>query len=111
MSGQYGWLHCRCLGSTQHLKDKYGSGYVLEVKLTPEPTVAATDHKMAALHTFVKGHFLNVDISECFGDRVTYSIPQESVGSLANSFKILEEGWFLINPVNGKEIGVVANGL
>ena len=24
----------RCLGSTQHLKNKYGGGYVLEMKLT-----------------------------------------------------------------------------
>lgn len=26
-------MHCRCLGSTQHLKNLYGAGYTLEVKL------------------------------------------------------------------------------
>lgn len=31
-------LSCRCIGSIQHLKGKYGRGYSLEVKLREELT-------------------------------------------------------------------------
>lgn len=31
-------LYCRCIGSIQHLKGKYGRGYSLEVKLREELT-------------------------------------------------------------------------
>ncbi|GAU89748.1 hypothetical protein RvY_02259 [Ramazzottius varieornatus] len=32
-----GTMHC--IGSSQHLKDKYGSGYVLEIRLSVPPSV------------------------------------------------------------------------
>lgn len=32
------WFFCRCIGSIQHLKGKYGRGYSLEIKLREELT-------------------------------------------------------------------------
>ncbi|KAL7012162.1 hypothetical protein ACKWTF_014662 [Chironomus riparius] len=89
----------RCLGSTQHLKNLYGAGYNLEVKLK----------HLDALHTsssfdniqvqakkecknFVFEMFPNAKIEESFGDRIVCSIPQDNVSSLAQCFEKLEKG-------------------
>ena len=81
----------RCLGSTQHLKAKYGSGYVLEIKLD---TSIAGDlgARISGLHSHVLTLFSTADWVESFAERVTYNIPQKSVASLSSVFGSLEEG-------------------
>ena len=81
----------RCLGSTQHLKNKYGGGYMLEVKLRNNDVV---DNKWDELETEINSSFPDYELSESFADRRMYSIPQASVNSLANAFRDLERSKF-----------------
>lgn len=85
----------RCLGSTQHLKNLYGAGYTLEVKLaggdrTPTGERAPTVDRLAGLRAFVAELFPEAMLQESFADRVVFSVPQQSVPSLANCFSQLE---------------------
>ncbi|XP_038064464.1 ATP-binding cassette sub-family A member 10-like [Patiria miniata] len=92
-----------CLGTTQHLKGKYGRGYSLEVKLNPGPAYYSMDHTsgqavqlleglMAALDTRIKEVFPSAEVAEKFGERVVYKVPSEDVRSLSTVFASLEEG-------------------
>ena len=87
-------LLLRCLGSTQHLKSKYGSGYNLEVKLSPSRDASVSmDDMIARLQEFVEELFPGAVRAESFGGRVTYKIPKEGgVGSLSTIFASLEQG-------------------
>ncbi|XP_077979636.1 cholesterol transporter ABCA5-like [Glandiceps talaboti] len=88
----------RCVGSTQHLKDKYGGGYVLEVKLkvaagsddAAEETELA--EKVRVLQEFVMELFPPAQVMEKFNERILYKIPQDDVSSLAAVFSALEKG-------------------
>lgn len=84
----------RCLGSTQHLKNLYGAGYTLEMKLrggdsTPTSSSAA---RITKLKDFVSNLFQEAVLQESFADRLVFSVPQQSVSSLANCFLELERG-------------------
>jgi ATP-binding cassette subfamily A (ABC1) protein 5 len=76
----------RCLGSTQHLKNKYGGGYVLEIKRH----ASAAGFAWEALEAHIDAAFPDVDKAEAFADRRLYNIPQASVKSLADAFATLE---------------------
>ena len=77
----------RCLGSTQHLKSKFGSGYSLEIKLTQ-----GNDESLSKLEDFVKEVFPGAILSETFGGKSTYKVPKETVSRLSSIFQKLEEG-------------------
>ncbi|XP_013402813.1 ATP-binding cassette sub-family A member 5 isoform X2 [Lingula anatina] len=83
----------KCLGTTQHLKHTYGSGYVLEVKLKTEDgdTMEVMDEKREALKDFVINMFPTAEEAESFGERTVYKIPQTGVVSLSKTFSKLEE--------------------
>ena len=84
----------RCLGSTQHLKNKYGGGYMLEVKLKQRHEAEAatgSESEWEAVEAEVTSQFADTILSEAFADRRMYSIPQTSVSSLATAFSKLEE--------------------
>ncbi|CAK8683815.1 unnamed protein product [Clavelina lepadiformis] len=76
----------KCIGSTQHLKSKFGQGYILEIKLKKE-----LNKEDNSLHQFVTRIFENVPEPECFSHRYVYKIPQESVQSLSSVFSELEQ--------------------
>ncbi|XP_045466962.1 cholesterol transporter ABCA5-like [Harmonia axyridis] len=83
----------RCLGPTQHLKNLYGAGYTLEIKLrggdsTPTSTTGDKDNE---LRDFVSNLFQDANLLESFGDRLVFSVPQSSVPSLAKCFTSLEK--------------------
>ncbi|XP_044763088.1 ABC transporter A family member 1-like [Coccinella septempunctata] len=83
----------RCLGPTQHLKNLYGAGYTLEIKLkggdsTPTST---TGDKGNDLREFVANLFQDANLLESFADRLVFSVPQSSVPSLAKCFTSLEK--------------------
>ncbi|KAF5301097.1 hypothetical protein FQA39_LY10916 [Lamprigera yunnana] len=83
----------RCLGSTQHLKNLYGAGYTLEMKLKGgdrTPTSSSVD-RLKSLKQFVYGLFPSANLQESFIDRLVFSVPQQSVPSLANCFSQLEQ--------------------
>ncbi|XP_064639589.1 cholesterol transporter ABCA5-like isoform X2 [Lineus longissimus] len=80
----------KCIGSTQHLKLKYSSGYVLEIKLGEKDAVRLEQMKKS-LTEFVVGNFPHASVAETFGDRATYKIPDDDMKSLAQAFTVLEE--------------------
>lgn len=107
----------RCLGSTQHLKNLYGAGYTLEIKLKHydgswnstsleninlhipsdiTTTTTKTSHnqidRVQALRNFVVDLFPDACLEESFADRLVYSVPQHAVSSLAQCFSSLEKG-------------------
>ncbi len=83
-------LYCllthRCLGTTQHLKNRHGSGYILEVKVT-ESSSECLDH----FRNYVKDLLPLAVETECFGERLTFRIPQDGVGQLSRIFSSLEQ--------------------
>jgi len=81
----------RCLGTTQHLKTRFGNGYHLEVKLASMKEAVLT-REIDKLHEFIYFHFPSTYILEQFGPRVAYKISANEVTSLAKSFEILELG-------------------
>ncbi|CAH0549112.1 unnamed protein product [Brassicogethes aeneus] len=84
----------RCLGSTQHLKNLYGAGYTLEMKLRggdSTPTSTSGGDKVSELREFVANLFAESNLQEIFVDRLVFSVPQHSVTSLANCFLQLEK--------------------
>ena len=94
----------RCLGTGQHLKNRYGSGYLLELKLKSlnsetRGSAAETDveasrtERKEALKMFIQSLFSSAFIQESFEDRMIFGIAQDNISSLAETFKALEEGW------------------
>lgn len=84
-----------CLGPTQHLKNKFGSGYILEVKLKAgiaHETQDSVEQRMNTLEEYVFSMFPDAVIVERFGLRAQYKIPRNNVKSLALVFSSLEEG-------------------
>ncbi|XP_077973323.1 cholesterol transporter ABCA5-like isoform X3 [Styela clava] len=89
----------RCIGSTQHLKDKFGQGYILEIKLDHQLQEGEEDGEGGEhippesddLDIFVRGLFPSVEEPEKFGNRLTYKIKRDDVISLANVFSSMEE--------------------
>ncbi|KAJ8972472.1 hypothetical protein NQ317_016605 [Molorchus minor] len=83
----------RCLGSTQHLKNLYGAGYTLEMKLKGGDSTPTSDSgdRHIELRDFVIGLFPDATLQETFADRLVFSVPQQSVPSLANCFMQLEK--------------------
>ncbi|EAT44278.1 AAEL004331-PA [Aedes aegypti] len=81
----------RCLGSTQHLKNLYGAGYTLEIKLKHIESVNCIDNRSMALRNFVTDLFPSATLEESFADRLVYSVPQQAVSSLAECFSRLEK--------------------
>ena len=92
----------RCLGSTQHLKNKYGGGYMLEIKLRQQRGGGAeSDNAWEVVEAEVMSLFADTLLSEAFADRRMHSIPQTSVGSLATTFSKLESCEFRTGLIRG----------
>ena len=74
-----GKLHC--LGAVQHLKSKFGKGYLLEIK-------SSSNHAWG-VKEFIVEHFEGAVLSEEHQERVKYSLPKSSV-SLGEIFSKIE---------------------
>ena len=88
----YFWFY-RCLGSTQHLKNKYGSGYFLELQLPPCET-------QENINSIVIDKFPNATLTEQFGLRISYKVPNDNVQSLSKTFANLAQCKFSSDTVN-----------
>merc|ERR1719193_1273344 len=86
----------KCIGTSQHIKDKYGSGYQLEIKLKTAK-IATEDLETSAIKDFVA--FTNSifsddseapELKENFGGRLTFKVPRKCVKSLGSIFASLE---------------------
>uniref|UniRef100_A0A673MTG4 Cholesterol transporter ABCA5 n=1 Tax=Sinocyclocheilus rhinocerous TaxID=307959 RepID=A0A673MTG4_9TELE len=78
---------CRCIGSIQHLKGKFGRGYSLEINLREELTGL---QQVALLHKEILKIFPHAARQDSFATLMVYKIPMEDVKSLAKSFAQLE---------------------
>ncbi|NXG67151.1 ABCAA protein, partial [Hemiprocne comata] len=75
----------RCIGSIQYLKNKFGKGYLLEMKVKdPEHT--------DRLHAEVLRIFPSAARQERFPSLLVYKVPMEDALPLSQSFSKLEEG-------------------
>lgn len=77
------------------MKNKFGSGYILEVKLKAgiaHETQDSVEQRMNKLEEYVFSMFPDAVIVERFGLRAQYKIPRNNVKSLAHVFSSLEEG-------------------
>jgi hypothetical protein len=73
-----------CLGSPQHLKNKFGSGYTLIVRL------AAEGSDPSAIKNFIKERFSDSQVFDDHHGYVHFQIPDTSV-SLSTVFGAMEE--------------------
>jgi len=76
----------RCIGSVQHLKNKYGAGYVLEIKWrqTSESSFGRQ------LKRDIESFFTDIVLKEEYNNRFIFDIPLNSVKSLSKIFTFLE---------------------
>uniref|UniRef100_H2YP08 ABC transporter domain-containing protein n=1 Tax=Ciona savignyi TaxID=51511 RepID=H2YP08_CIOSA len=78
----------QCLGSTQHLKNKFGQGYSLELKVQQHVDTNNQDQ----IKVFVENLFgEGVTQTDHFAHRFVYKIPQEGMPSLSKIFSSLEQ--------------------
>lgn len=93
----------RCMGTGQHLKNRYGSGYLLELKLkslgsetSGSASLADVDSSRSErkenLTTFINSLFTSAHVQESFEDRIIFGIAQDNISSLSETFQALEEG-------------------
>ncbi|XP_053816341.1 ABC-type organic anion transporter ABCA8-like isoform X2 [Vidua chalybeata] len=74
----------RCIGSIQYLKNKFGNGYLLEIKVKdPEST--------DALHAEILKIFPGAARQERFPSLLVYKVPMKDALPLSQSFSKLEE--------------------
>eukprot|EP01116_Phalansterium_solitarium_P019773 TRINITY_DN564_c0_g2_i1.p1 TRINITY_DN564_c0_g2~~TRINITY_DN564_c0_g2_i1.p1 ORF type:complete len:1819 (+),score=747.59 TRINITY_DN564_c0_g2_i1:87-5543(+) len=72
----------RCLGNQQHLKNKFGLGYNLQVNFKPV-------HE-AVVHAFITSVFVRAEVIAVYTGTRKYRLPVEGV-AVSNVFKVLEE--------------------
>eukprot|EP01083_Nonionella_stella_P227102 806033_1 len=74
----------QCIGTLQHLKNRFGKGYRLEI--------SGAEHRSEDIHDFIKNSFPGAVLEEFLGGRFIYHLPRdrtESV-SLAEIFSSIE---------------------
>ncbi|XP_064460515.1 cholesterol transporter ABCA5-like isoform X2 [Ornithodoros turicata] len=79
----------RCLGATQHLKNKFGAGYTLDIKMQRREN--KWQKNLDSLKAYIRKVFPMARLREGFQDRLTYDIPQSGVNSLANVFVAMDD--------------------
>lgn len=77
----------KCLGSTQHLKNKFAEGYTLTIKLKKDSeSEAETGH----IEKFIREHFPGAQLREKHQELLNYYITEKSV-PWSKMFGILEQ--------------------
>ena len=90
------------MGTGQHLKNRYGSGYLLELKLkslssetSGSASLADVDSSRSKrkenLTTFINSLFTSAHVQESFEDRIIFGISQDNISSLFDTFQALDE--------------------
>jgi len=74
----------KCLGSSQHLKSKFGHGFQIDMTLSDEGKVEGT-------RSFLKETFEGAQEIECFGGSIKYSIGSQSAMKVADIFEAVEK--------------------
>lgn len=67
------------------MKEKFGKGYILEVKVNPG--------RESEMENFIRGTFSDkAVVTEKFSNRYVFSVPKDCIKSLSNVFAQLENG-------------------
>ncbi|KAM9329474.1 ATP-binding cassette sub-family A member 10-like [Gastrophryne carolinensis] len=74
----------RCIGSTQHLKSRFGKGYQLEIKVK-DP------QRADLIHQDIIRMFPLAARQDRFSSLLVYKIPMDDIQSLPRAFSLLEE--------------------
>ncbi|CAI9593699.1 unnamed protein product, partial [Staurois parvus] len=80
----------RCIGSIQHLKSKFGKGYLLEIKLKDT-------YQVDVIHQEVLRLFPQAAKQDRFSSLLVYKIPMDNVQSLSQAFLQLENAKQIFN--------------
>ncbi|XP_062564160.1 phospholipid-transporting ATPase ABCA3-like [Armigeres subalbatus] len=67
----------RCIGSTQHLKNKFSNGYFLTIKLKKKPIECF--EKDSSIKAYISEHFPDAELKEEYLESITYHIPKTGV--------------------------------
>ncbi|XP_046683568.1 cholesterol transporter ABCA5-like isoform X3 [Homalodisca vitripennis] len=73
-----------CVGTTQYLKDRYGGGYILEMKLK-------SSSSRDQVQELIKSKFPGSSVKNYLADRLVFSIPQNLVVSPASVYFLIEQ--------------------
>ncbi|KAJ8951645.1 hypothetical protein NQ318_012316 [Aromia moschata] len=79
----------KCLGSTQHLKDKFAEGYMLTIKIKKEDATYEAD--LERIESFIRQHFPDAKLREKHQELMNYYITDRT-RPWSELFGILEEG-------------------
>jgi ABC-type multidrug transport system ATPase subunit len=72
----------QCIGSPQHLKAKFGEGYLLEIRYT-------SPNNVTEIQAFVAQQFPDATLSESFVGRISFAVPAQSA-NLSSVFALME---------------------
>jgi ABC-type multidrug transport system ATPase subunit len=75
-----------CLGTTQHLKHRFGGGYTLQIKVSK-------DSAINLVIEFIEAKFLNCILKDKHGNKLEYIIPHKG-NSLGKIFGVMESNKF-----------------
>ncbi|XP_076264015.1 ATP binding cassette subfamily A member 3 isoform X2 [Rhynchophorus ferrugineus] len=82
----------KCLGSTQHLKNKFAEGYTLTIKIKKtERSGSETPHNTNDIEGYIKEYFPKAILREKHDELLTYYVMDKSI-PWSRMFGILEEG-------------------
>ncbi|XP_066260323.1 phospholipid-transporting ATPase ABCA3-like [Euwallacea similis] len=82
----------KCLGSTQHLKNKFAEGYTLTVKIKKPKDSSATMHASTEpIKMFIRENFPSSVLREAYEEMLTYYVTDQSI-PWSSMFGILERG-------------------
>jgi ATP-binding cassette subfamily A (ABC1) protein 3 len=77
----------KCIGSTQHLKNKFSKGYILTIKLKKSDAI----DRVLEVKKFVADNFEGSHLKEEYQDTLTYHITQSEL-KWSTMFALMEEG-------------------
>ena len=79
-----------CLGSSQHLKMKYGANYEAEFKVQAAGDLATRRARVDRLQRFMTETFPGAELEESHGTLLKYKMPKQSDISLSEAFGRIE---------------------
>ncbi|KAL1402783.1 hypothetical protein pipiens_019647 [Culex pipiens pipiens] len=79
----------KCIGSTQHLKNKFSNGYYLTVKLKKKTTESGPD-KVAEIKNYIVAKIPEAELKEEYMESLTYQIPKTDI-RWSTMFGIMEQ--------------------
>ena len=85
------WCCCRCLGSSQDLKNKYGGGYILQVKW-----LEGAREGWQQLQARVQEIFPGAERGEARPGARQWRIDQDSMPSLHSAFSGLQQCKYIV---------------